>query len=126
MSDFDYSKNLVDKLKLFESQFAEYESPIQVVMSEWETSFEDNCVKAVQSYGFNINKEELAKALNYDRQQYEKGFEDARRRFQRPRGEWLFIDDDIGWDKCSNCGFMNMHIKWSFCPGCGADMRGEE
>ena len=39
--------------------------------------FEDDCIKAVQSYGFMVNKEELVKALIYDRKQYEKGYADG-------------------------------------------------
>lgn len=95
MSDFEYSKDLINKLKLFETQFAEYESPIQIVMGEFQTSVEDNCVKAVQNYGFNINKEELRKALQYDRHQYDKGYEDARRRFERPQGEWISVSERL-------------------------------
>ena len=41
------------------------------------TKLESDCVKSVQSYGFDVDKEELAKALNYDRNQYEKGHKDG-------------------------------------------------
>lgn len=54
-----------------------WESPIEAIQTEIRTEFEDNCLKAVQSYGFLINKEELVKALNYDRNQYEKGYSDG-------------------------------------------------
>ena len=33
--------------------------------------------QAVQEAGINVNKEELEKALRYDRAQYEKGYEDG-------------------------------------------------
>ena len=51
-----------------------YESPINIIISELCTKLESDCVKSVQSYGFDVDKEELAKALNYDRKQYEKGY----------------------------------------------------
>ena len=41
------------------------------------TKLESDCLKSVQRYGFDIDKEELAKALNYDRKQYEKGHTDG-------------------------------------------------
>ena len=54
-----------------------YESPINVIISKLCTQFESDCMKSVQSYGFDVDKEELAKALNYDRKQYEKGHTDG-------------------------------------------------
>lgn len=45
---------------------------------------------------------------------------------QRPRGEWIKVDDEepIAYD-CSECGSM-MSKKYNYCPNCGADMRGKE
>ena len=40
---------------------------------------EEEVYKAIVRYGINVDKEELIKALEYDRQQYEKGFEDGRK-----------------------------------------------
>ena len=54
-----------------------YESPITQILGEMRTEYENGCIRAVQSYGFNVNKEELAKALAYDREQYKKGYEDG-------------------------------------------------
>ena len=54
-----------------------YESPINIIISELCTKLESDCIKSVQRYGFDIDKEELAKALNYDRNQYEKGHKDG-------------------------------------------------
>ena len=54
-----------------------YESPINIIISKLCTKLESDCIKSVQSYGFDVDKEELAKALNYDRNQYEKGYKDG-------------------------------------------------
>ena len=54
-----------------------YESPINIIISKLCTKLESDCVKSVQRYGFDVDKEELAKALNYDRNQYEKGHTDG-------------------------------------------------
>ena len=51
-----------------------YESPINIIISELCTQLESDCVKR---YGFDVDKGELAKALNYDRKQYEKGHTDG-------------------------------------------------
>ena len=45
----------------------EYESPIEAIFDHIEESFEENVYKAVQSYGINVDKEELEQALSYDR-----------------------------------------------------------
>ena len=54
-----------------------YESPITQIVGEMTTKYEDDCLKVVQSYGFTVNKEELTKALQYDRGQYAKGYSDG-------------------------------------------------
>ena len=58
-----------------------YESPIEMIISEIITDFKQNQEKqiceAIQRMNINVSKEELIKALNYDRQQYEKGYNDA-------------------------------------------------
>ena len=35
---------------------------------------EDNLMSVIKSYGIDVNRAELLKALNYDRDQYEKGY----------------------------------------------------
>lgn len=40
-------------------------------------SFDNDIYKAVQDVGINVNKEELLKALRYDRNQYDKGYSDG-------------------------------------------------
>ena len=58
-----------------------YESPIEVFYKDLQMRFKEdlqnNCIKAVQNYGIQVNKEELLKALAYDRHQYEKGFREG-------------------------------------------------
>lgn len=58
-----------------------YKSPIDIIMSEIKFDIakqqEENIVKAVQEYGIDIDYDELIKALNYDRNQYNKGYEDG-------------------------------------------------
>ena len=59
-----------------------YESPITIIKTE--TDFikeivektEEECYKAVVKVLPNVNKEELIKALQYDREQYVKGYKD--------------------------------------------------
>lgn len=55
-----------------------WESPIEVVMGQLRTSFdeglEDERIRAIQEYGITVDKDELIKALQYDRNQYESGF----------------------------------------------------
>lgn len=59
-----------------------YESPINVIYEQAKTRIEHkldaDVLTIVQNYGINVDKEELIRALQYDRQQYEKGYEDAK------------------------------------------------
>lgn len=54
-----------------------YESPIKVFQSNLEMQFEGEILKAVQRIGITVDKDELIRALRYDREQYQKGFDDA-------------------------------------------------
>ena len=56
---------------------SEWKSPIEMWLDDWKMVMEDGAVKAVQNVGINVDKEELLKALEYDRDQYRKGFADG-------------------------------------------------
>jgi hypothetical protein len=45
-------------------------------MSDMQIRMEGEVCKAVQNVGINVDKEELLKALQYDKDQYEKGYAD--------------------------------------------------
>lgn len=106
-----------------------YRPPITAIISDWETKFENDAVEAVIRYGFDINKEELEKALKYDRGQYEKGYADARRNYERPAGKWK-LDDTEQFCYCSNCEDTYyprpLDPSWHYCPHCGATMNQEQ
>ena len=130
---YKYAKN-TDALLKAEALTKGYEPPITLYMNKIQTQIEDNCLKAVQSYGFNVDKDELKKALEYDRNQYDKGYAAARKKYERPSGEWSNESKDSLL--CSACGnrvykpFIGgfptertSNYYPNFCAFCGADMR---
>ena len=52
-----------------------YIPPITVYQTELQTAIENEVMKSVKNIGIDINKEELIEALEYDRDQYAKGYE---------------------------------------------------
>ena len=54
-----------------------YESPIELIVGEMEHQIADKMFKVIQSYDIKVDKDELIKALRYDRQQYEKGYKEG-------------------------------------------------
>lgn len=60
-----------------------YESPIQMISEDIIKDIvkkqDGVLLEAVHRVGFDVNKDELEKALLYDRDQYEEGFSDGRR-----------------------------------------------
>jgi hypothetical protein len=54
-----------------------YKSPIEMALETFRFEQENNILKAVQNVGINVNKDELIKALQYDRDQYNKGYKDG-------------------------------------------------
>lgn len=61
-----------------------YEPVMKLFQTQMEMQMEGEIMKAVQKVGVVVDKDELIKALNYDRQQYEKGYEDGKR-----ESEWI-------------------------------------
>lgn len=54
-----------------------YKSPIEVFMGEMQTKVENNIYSSIQKYDIVVDKDELIKAINYDRGQYDKGYIDG-------------------------------------------------
>lgn len=54
-----------------------YKSPIEVFKEEMKYHYDNNIVEAVQKCDIQVDKDELFKALIYDREQYEKGYHDG-------------------------------------------------
>ena len=52
-----------------------YISPIKIYQTEIQTALENDVMSVAQNIGIDIDKEELLKALAYDRDQYAKGYE---------------------------------------------------
>ena len=55
-----------------------YKSPIEIIYGQMETQMEGYILRAIQKYGINVDKDELVRALNYDREQYYNGYADGR------------------------------------------------
>lgn len=114
-----------------------YDSPIKLIQSGIETQIEDGILKAVQEVGFDVDPKELYKALQYDRNQYDKGYSDAKRQYDRGHGHWIYNTDEFTPKmRCSVCGYNRpVHCVCNepitnvveqepanFCNNCGAEM----
>lgn len=65
-----------------------YKSPIEIIYGQMETQIEGDILRAVQKYGINVDKDELLRALQYDRGQYKKGYADA-------TPKWISVTDGM-------------------------------
>lgn len=54
-----------------------YKSPIEILTGKLNTYIENDIYKVCQEYDIQVDKQELIRALNYDRGQYEAGYRDA-------------------------------------------------
>lgn len=82
-----------------------YESPINLIYKDYQTQMKEGIdrliLEAVQEVSVAVDRDELIKALNYDRQQYEKGYADGKKAvLDKIRAEIeeikLDVDLDIG------------------------------
>lgn len=112
----------------------DYRSPIEICTHEpIFKEMEDGIIRATVSCGVQIDKDELIRALAYDREQYRCGYQAAERKYKRPKGEWQVrfpYDDTDKARTCSNCKItqsVNVYdgkVRFRFCPYCGAEMGG--
>jgi len=107
-----------------------YSSPIEIA-NRMTSQLEEDIMKVIFSYGIEVDKDELIKALAYDREQYEKGYADGQRAGERKKGKWIVTSEfeDCRYVKCNQCKvtqvfYYNKPLT-NFCPNCGADMRGD-
>jgi hypothetical protein len=56
-----------------------YKSPIEIVCRDLDAQLEGEVMRVIREVGVVVDKEELLRALKYDREQYEKGWDDALR-----------------------------------------------
>ena len=73
-----------------------YESPINAFYNEMITkvneSFDNGVLEAVTRVDINVDRDELIKALSYDRGQYDKGFSDG---LEEGKPQWISVKDRL-------------------------------
>jgi len=109
-----------------------YESPIELIYHETFPKLikqqEELIMHGCLDIGVYVDKEELIKALKYDRRQYEKGFADGRPK----KGNWIPIERgekgySAGDFRCSVCGSPNKcYCLTPYCCSCGSRMEEQE
>lgn len=106
---------MIKEQKLAIEDFANYtyESPITTMVTEIQDNIakrfteqtENLIYQEVRNVGVCVDKEELIKALQYDRNQYEKGYADAMR-----------VLEDIKAEIDAECGFKQWE-DYDYCSG---------
>lgn len=94
---------------------------------------DEQIYQAVLNVGFDVNREELEKALRYDRGQYEKGYADGLKNADIVHGKWTYKGSseqlggtDATYDyECSACNSLALEDS-NYCPWCGALMDGDK
>ena len=77
-----------------------YESPIEIIQTQMQMQMDEGILKAVQGVGIDVQKEELLKALAYDREQYSKGYKDGVKEFAEKlkENQRTFIGDEYAYE----------------------------
>lgn len=83
-----------------------------------DNEIENYVMDCIQKVAVNVDREELLKALRYDRNQYEKGYADGRISAINV-SYWI---DRGHYFMCANCNGVYSNTK--YCPNCGAEMKG--
>jgi len=76
-----------------------YESPITAMISDITTEMQQEqdreIMNAILSVGISVDKDELVKALSYDRQQYGKGYAEGYAAAQADTPRWISVEERL-------------------------------
>lgn len=109
-----------------------YEPPIEIMSNHISNVYrniyeaqEKYILETIHNLGVDVDKDELIRALAYDRDQYNKGYSDGRSDAV-VHAKWE-INCDGYFPYCSNCKNEPENGKMSkYCPECGAIMDGKD
>ena len=73
-----------------------YEAPIKLIQRQLRINEENGILKAIKDVGVVVDEEELAKALQYDRGQYDKGYSDGIKEFVKKLKRKSFVLCEFG------------------------------
>jgi hypothetical protein len=112
------------------AEYNAHENPVQIAIEDLHEkqmkAFENNLMVTLSvKYDINCNKEELQKALRYDRDTYCKGFKVG---YEKRKSEYMshwVISTDGYYPYCSECGYRPKEMT-RYCPDCGRMMRGSD
>ncbi len=93
----------INKLKLPDDWAKDYESPVTVQIRKIAEQIEEQrenelILKISEQMGVNIDKDELTRALAYDRDQYRRGYEDGWRARSKEVPQWVSAEDELPED----------------------------
>ena len=113
-----------------------YESPVSIytkAVEKLRDSFDDAIHEAIEiKTGIKVDRDELIKALQYDRDQYKKGYADGQKDGYVQHGYWKrpYPTSTKSYVRiCSVCegtAYVIGVTKYQFCPHCMAKMDGTD
>ena len=96
-----------------------WESPVSIyetISDMVEKKIDGNIIVEVKKQlGIDVNKEELIKALQYDRNQYNKGYQDGLN-----ADRWISVDDKLPGEKINE---NTQDFEWYYCATTFGDVR---
>lgn len=103
-----------------------YKSPIEIklddIISNVVEKTDEYMVRCVQQVGVDVDKDQLLKALEHDRSQYEKGYADGQADAVRHGHLIKCLNSYV----CSKCEAIlpdvGYRLNYCYCPKCGAKL----
>lgn len=99
-----------------------YESPLELFVQDLSWKIEGEILTAVRKVGVKVDKDELVKAIAYERDQYQKGYEDGRSDAVR-HGRWEW-KGGAAYCTAHKGKLSPRTYGYAYCPICGAKMDG--
>lgn len=82
-----------------------YKSPVTLLLDKFDEKVVDNIYQIVNHYFVDVDKDELLKALRYDRDQYDRGRLDG---YREAKKEIVHCKDCKWWDNdLDDCGYLD-------------------
>lgn len=92
-----------------------YDSPIKMYERQLQKDLENGIIEAVERVGIFVDRDELVKALHYDRKQYEKGYQDGLN-----ADRWISVKGKLPEEKINE---NTQDFDWYYCATTFGDVR---
>ena len=102
--------------------FSEFDFPVKIIESPMDIRVEKEMFSAIKRVGVHVDKEELLRALNYERDQYAQGYQKGYCDCIAAQPKWISVKDELPKKWCEDGADRTLVNYQIYSPRYGVDV----